>query len=64
MAVEKNGNIVRNFVYATSFHGEIWYRCPHCGNGIEARQIERYLKKVRKNVYLCDKCHKEAYYRN
>ena len=50
-------------IYCEAFHGEEWYRCPHCGQGVEIRTVEFWWKKVRKNVYLCAHCNNEVCYK-
>ena len=44
----------------SSFHGEIWCRCPYCGDTFEARdmQFERGFSRVEGTYYRHNKCGK------
>ena len=45
------------------FHGEDWYRCPHCGEAFEfyeAQYEDRGIKKTeKKDVFICGRCGKK-----
>lgn len=45
-------------VFGACFHGEVWYRCPHCGKGIEAH----FIDETEDNLHKCPHCGGEYYY--
>ena len=54
--------IIPTAKFMAYFHGEEWYTCPTCRNGIEAYDCvyeHAGIKKVKdeKNVYICPECH-------
>lgn len=46
---------IPRLIFGDCFHGEIWYRCPHCGCGIEAHGIPEGISE-------CHRCGGEFYY--
>lgn len=54
-----------SFQYGASFHGETWYKCPHCGHCYEYYdlQFERGAKRVAKGHYRC-RCGKISQHSN
>lgn len=44
-----------------SFHGEDWYRCPHCGKCFEFfdAEYEHGFRKIQNGVYLHITCNKK-----
>lgn len=53
-----HGRNIESAIYQTSFHGETWYKCPHCGNGVELYSFKSTNEKY---VYQCPYCEKEVY---
>lgn len=40
------------------FHGEVWYRCPHCDKGNEMHGMKPFVEQDGCTVYLCRECGK------
>lgn len=51
---------VPELIYGDSFHGTIWYLCPHCRKGIEVYSI----KVTDDDLHKCFHCGGEYYYRH
>ena len=44
-------------VYGSSFHGETWYRCPHCQSGFEVYQTRDFPRSLHNEaVMFCPHC--------
>lgn len=52
------GESIPKLDYGACFHGEIWYRCPHCHKGIEAHSIG----DTEDNIHICFYCGGKYYY--
>ncbi len=49
---DDNGE-VKSAMPGPSFHGESWYRCPHCKKGVE---FYRFRSIGKKYIYECPNC--------
>lgn len=45
---------VKSAIQGPSFHGENWYRCPHCKEEVEFYSFKRTGEKY---IYECPRCH-------
>ena len=44
-------------VFQTAFHGETWYRCPHCKNTFEYYSARRVKSdNGTTSIYACPHC--------
>lgn len=56
---ENEKKAVSKLVFGDYFHGELWYRCPHCGKAIEGHSIS----ETEDGIHKCFKCGGEYYYK-
>lgn len=53
-----NKNEIKKAKFQTSFHGEIWYRCPFCNESFELfdTKFQRGFEKLDDHIYKHKKC--------
>ncbi len=51
-----NIELIPNALYGACFHGEVWVKCPKCGEALEVVGAHPIDKVNGYRIYKCKKC--------